>query len=84
MSEQQSAKGSKSARLVITGLVGVVAVLGLALVMAAIGSSVQGRTESVDRVDALANSKDECVECHRDETPGIVIQYGIAPWLRQR
>jgi hypothetical protein len=29
-----------------------------------------------ERVDALANSDDECVICHRRTTPGIVEQYG--------
>lgn len=78
MSDQGNSNGTKSARLFIAGLVGVILVLGLAVVMVVIGSSVQGKTESVERVDALASSKDECVECHRDETPGIVIQYGYS------
>jgi hydroxylamine dehydrogenase len=31
---------------------------------------------SAERPDALANSSDECVACHRNATPGIVDQFG--------
>ncbi len=34
--------------------------------------------QPVERVDALAGSTDECVTCHRRESPGIVAQYGIS------
>lgn len=63
-----------SARLAVIGLVGVIVVMGLALVALTIGRSVASPED--ERVDALANSKDECVVCHRRTTAGIVKQYG--------
>ncbi|MGD2154683.1 MAG: hypothetical protein PVG79_15545, partial [Gemmatimonadales bacterium] len=64
----------KGARLLIIGLLGVIVVLGLAVIILAIGRG----GERVERreVDALAGSNDECVTCHRQATPGIVRQYG--------
>jgi hypothetical protein len=63
-----------SARLVIFGLLAVVLVLGLSLVILAIGRS--GTPVESERVNALADSRDECVVCHTRTTPGIVEQYG--------
>lgn len=62
------------ARILIIGLVAVIVVLGLGLVMLAIGQP--ATPAEPERVDALANSDDECVVCHRRTTPGIVEQYG--------
>jgi hypothetical protein len=64
----------RSARLLIVGLVAVILVLGLALISLAIGRPA-APTETA-RIDALANSTNECVVCHRRTTPGIVEQYG--------
>jgi hypothetical protein len=64
-------------RLLVAGLVVVVAVLGLALLILAIGQS-QTTAEQVAAVDALATSTDDCVVCHRQSTPGIVEQYGMS------
>jgi len=61
-------------RLLIIGLVAVILVLGLALMALAIGRAATP-TER-ERVNALAQSNNECVDCHRDETPGIIEQYG--------
>jgi len=66
--------GVQSGRLLIIGLVVVVVILGLALIAMAITRS--GTTDLAEGVDALANSMDECVVCHRKTTPGIVEQYG--------
>jgi hydroxylamine dehydrogenase len=66
----------RSARVLIIGLIAVIVVLGLALVILAIVQpTVPVQTEGID---ALANSKDECVVCHRRTTPGIVEQYGLS------
>jgi hydroxylamine dehydrogenase len=63
-------------RVLIIGLIAVIVVIGLALVVLAIGQpAVPPETE---RVNALANSQDECVTCHRRTTPGIVEQYGVS------
>ncbi len=64
----------RSARLLVIGLVAVIVVLGLAIVLLAISRS----TAPVEpgQVDALENSQDKCVACHRNTTPGIVQQYG--------
>jgi hypothetical protein len=69
-------KTIRMARLLILGLVVVIFVLGLALVIRAISRSDQ--PVDLDSVDALARSKDECVVCHRKETPGIVRQFGLS------
>ena len=62
------------ARVLVIGLVAVIVVLGLGLVIMAIGQP--AAPAETERVDALANSDDECVVCHRRTTPGIVEQYG--------
>jgi len=64
----------RSTRVLTIGLVAVIVVLGLALVMLAIGQP--AAPAQTERVDALAKSKDECVVCHHRTTPGIVTQYG--------
>jgi len=66
----------RSARLLIVGLVAVIILLGLVLLAMAIGGSLAGEDQREERADALAASDDECVECHRQTTPGIVQQYG--------
>jgi len=63
-----------AARVLVIGLVGVIIVLGLILLIRAVGDNVQEEA----RVDALAGSDNECVECHRRTTPGIVQQYGFS------
>jgi len=75
MAQNESRKPLSGARALIIGLVAVIVVLGLALVMLVIGRSAAPPAET-GRVDALANSRDECVVCHRRTTPGIVEQYG--------
>jgi hypothetical protein len=59
----------------IIGLVAVAVVLGLALVSLTIVRSSAVDTEP-EKVNVLADSKDECVVCHSRTTPGIVDQYG--------
>jgi hydroxylamine dehydrogenase len=60
-------------RVLVLGLVAVIVVIGLALIVLVIGRS--AAPEQAAPVDALANSSDECVVCHRRATPGIVEQY---------
>ena len=68
----------RSARSLIAGLVAVIVVLGLILVAWVILRSI-GSSEAIDaRPDALAGSMDDCVDCHRRETPGIVRQFGVS------
>jgi len=64
----------RSARMLIGGLVAVILVLGLSLIVLAVGRSTAPTAPG--EVDALASSTDECVTCHRNTTPGIVGQYG--------
>jgi hydroxylamine dehydrogenase len=66
----------RSMRVLVTGLVAVIVVLGLALIVLAIGRSIA--PPEAGRVNALAQSKDWCVNCHRSTTPGIVEQYGYS------
>ncbi len=63
-----------SMRVFIIGVVAVVVVVGLALVMLAVGRA--GTPSEAGRTDALARSDDACAACHRRTTPGIVEQYG--------
>ena len=64
----------RTARLLILGLVVVIVVMGIILIiMAIVGPT---GTPEAGLVDALANSSDECVVCHRRSTPGIVEQFG--------
>jgi hydroxylamine dehydrogenase len=64
-------------RVLILALVAVVLVLGIILIVMAIGESEEAE-EGTARVNALANSNNECVECHERTTPGIVQQYGYS------
>jgi len=67
----------RSTRVLIIGLVAVIVVLGLALIAVTIArTSLPAPGEQAERVNALANSTDECVTCHEQTTPGIVVQYG--------
>lgn len=63
----------RSTRVLIFGLVAVIIVLGAALIVMAIGRA--GMPVETGEVDALADSDNECVVCHRRTTPGIVEQY---------
>ena len=75
MSEKEPPNVMRSARLLVISLVAVILVLGLALIVLAIGRQAP-IVAGVERPDALANSTDACVTCHRNSTPGIVEQYG--------
>ncbi len=75
MAEQRLRSLLRTSRVLIAGLVAVILVLGLSLVVLALGRSAAAPTEA-PRVNVLAESKDDCVTCHRRTTPGIVEQYG--------
>jgi len=60
-------------RALIIGLVVVIVVMGVALIILAIGRA--GTTVDLGQVDVLENSSDECVTCHREVSPGIVDQF---------
>lgn len=66
---------SAGSRSLIVGLIAVIIVLGLTLIATTIGLA-RGGVEETGRVNALSNSKDECVVCHARTTPAIVTQYG--------
>jgi hypothetical protein len=70
----ESNKSSWLPRALIYGLVVVVVVIGVTLIIMAIGSA--GTPAAGEEVNALANSNDECVVCHERTTPGIIQQYG--------
>lgn len=73
MSASDRGRGLQAARVLIIGLLAVIVIPGLALIFAAVGTTV-APAESGQR-DALANSTDGCVTCHRQTTPGIVEQF---------
>lgn len=59
-------------RILIIGLVVVIAVMGVAFIIFIISHA--GAQVDLGKVDILASSTDDCVTCHRKETPGIVEQ----------
>ena len=74
-SAPQSENGT--ARVLIISLVGVIITLGLLLAILAIARATNSGGEvSAEEVNVLANSDNECVDCHSKTTPGIVDQYG--------
>lgn len=63
-------------RTLIIAVVSLILVAGLVFVGWIV---VEARTPvEIVAVDALASSTDECVDCHRDETPGIIQQYAFS------
>ena len=66
-------KPLSSLRILVIGLVAVIAVLGVALIILVIGHA--GTPVDLAAIDVLAGSSDECVTCHRDTSPGIVNQF---------
>ena len=75
MSNNDAQPQSNATRLLILGLVAVIIVLGLTLVVLSISQGGEA-AESDEPVNVLADSDDECVVCHSNNTPGIVDQYG--------
>lgn len=75
MSQEAPSNSSSSFRLLILGVIAVLIVAGLTLVIMAVSRSGEPANADV-QVNVLANSDDECVECHTRNTPGIVEQYG--------
>ncbi len=65
--------GWQTWRLLIVSFIAVVILIGLVFVAATVTRASQPQLEK-ERVNALANSDDECVVCHRRTTPGIVQQ----------
>ena len=62
------------ARALVAGLVVTLGVIALAVVVRSIGRAPEATRPGT--VDALATSRDACVTCHRQSSPGIVEQYG--------
>ena len=75
MNETQPQRPTRIWRLLLIGLVVVIVVIGLALIVVAIARP-KAQPVATARPDALADSSDECVVCHRRSTPGIVEQFG--------
>jgi len=69
----QSSNVSKSRALTI-GLTALAVLLGTVLVIVVISRS--AAPAEIEPVNVLANSNNDCVECHSRTTPGIVDQYG--------
>ncbi|MCH7874832.1 MAG: nitrate reductase [Gemmatimonadetes bacterium] len=77
MNDRPAASPLSSSRVLVLALTATIVVLGLGVVLVVIGRSgtaAAGRP----RVNALANSDDDCVSCHRHATPGIVQQFGFS------
>lgn len=67
----------RSIRVLTVSLVATLIVVGLGALAASLANRAD-LAQPVERVDALAGSTDECVTCHRRESPGIVAQYSIS------
>lgn len=76
MTEVEKQSRLNSVRILVFGIIAVVLVLGLALIIRL--TTFQGTSFKVQPVDALANSTDACVDCHRKESPGIVQQFSYS------
>ena len=63
----------KTLRIVILGLMAAVVVAGAALITLVIDHA--GDRVSMQQVDVLAYSTDDCVTCHREKSPGLVSQF---------
>jgi hypothetical protein len=75
MAKSKSQEGGwQIPRLLVLSLVAVIIVLGLILIIQTIGTSSVPAAE--ERVNALEGSRDDCVVCHNQTTPGIIEQYG--------
>lgn len=75
MSQDVTTTRSSTFRLLVLGIIAVLIVAGLTLVIMAVSNA--GAEASPDEpVNVLANSDDDCVQCHERNTPGIVEQYG--------
>ena len=74
MSNEGTTNGTS--RLLILGLVAVLVVVGLTFVIMSITQSGTAAEGTDEPVNVLADSEDECVVCHANNTPGIVDQYG--------
>ena len=61
-------------RPLVIGLLVTIVVLGLVAVVLILQRSTQLTNPA--QIDALANSSDTCVTCHRNSSPGIVEQFG--------
>ena len=68
-SNNDSQSGWRSWRLLIVGLAAVIIVIGLVMVVITITGSTSTAAAEEERVNALANSDDECVVCHKRTTP---------------
>ena len=73
MSQTERTNLLRLARVLIVGLVVVIVTIGFILIIQTVVQS--KNTVPTQEIDALANSTDDCVTCHRQETPGIVEQY---------
>lgn len=69
----QPSKPLKLLRILILSLLVVIVVVGAAFMVLVIRQA--GVKVTPGQVDVLANSTDECVTCHREDTPGIVSQF---------
>ncbi len=69
----QPSQPLKKLRLVILGLVATLLVAGAAFIVLVISHA--GAQASLQQVDVLAGSTDDCVTCHREKSPGIVSQF---------
>ncbi len=77
MSSESPQGQARAWRVLIIASVGVMIVLGFALIGLVVGDSLADGPGH-QRPDALAASNDECVVCHRRTTPGIVEQFGVS------
>ena len=73
-------KSKNFPRLLILALLSTILVIGIILVVMALSNA--GKSVEAEKINALANNKDSCVICHKQETVGIIEQYGSSAMAR--
>ncbi|MCP4167081.1 MAG: nitrate reductase [Chloroflexi bacterium] len=76
MTTDEQTSSLKKYRVLIFAIAVAILVVGAILIAVAIIQSQAVTAQEPEKVNALANSDNECVVCHKRTTPGIVEQYG--------
>ena len=74
MENEPSSNRLRLPRALVIGLVGVLVLVGLILIFRL--ASLPASSTPTTSIDALANSNDPCVACHRNASPGVIQEFG--------
>mgnify|MGYP006286722261 CR=1 FL=1 len=76
--KENSSQGFRLSRWMVGAVVAAAILVGFSAVYLSIRQALVAEDTQPEPADALASNQDECVVCHRKETPGIVQQYGFS------